>query len=121
MTRRWTVFAVVALLLSSVAWSADHDAAYYQRTGTKPPITGDFLLGPTLHYAEQFSPGVAFGYTWNEAGVTLLGDFNVVRIDGRSGAVPFSYRCHDFDVPYSVGGRMKGQVGVSVLFRLPKR
>jgi len=114
--------ALLALLLAAFlpAVAADHDAAYYQRTGTKPPIQGDFLLGPTLHYFEQLSAGVAFGYTWTKPGVTLLGDFNVARIDGRSGTTDFTVGCRTFQVPYSVDGRMKGQFGVSVLFRLPK-
>jgi hypothetical protein len=122
--RRWSILAVVAVLLSSVA-AADHpkDADYYRRTGTKPPIDGNFLLGPTVNYADKLGAGGTFGYTWNAHGVTLLGEVSAVQIKGENGSAEFRRFCQTYKVPYSTGDRTVAEVGVSVLFTLkpPKK
>jgi hypothetical protein len=109
--RRLTLGLLVAFL-ALPALAADHDSAYYKRTGTKAPASaGDFLLGPSFHYSEQASAGISFGYAWKGTGIVLLGDYSAMRIDGVSGTTPF--RC--FQVPYQVDGYTRGQVGISLL------
>ena len=120
MIRRWVLIAFAALLLSSMAMAADHDAAYYQRTGTHPPVQGDFLLGGGVQYADQLGPVLQFGYHWQKTGIVLLGSAAYVRIDGVDTTQPFQVGCRTYQVPVHVDGRTTGQYGVSVLFRLRK-
>jgi len=56
------LFCVMAYLACGAAKAAEKDADYYARTGTKPPVQGEFVIGPSLHYSMQFSPGLSFGY-----------------------------------------------------------
>jgi hypothetical protein len=110
------LLAVLALGLPAAA--AEHDAAYYHRTGTKAPVQGEFVLGPSFHYAYQLSPGVSFGYAWKKTGIVLIGDFAAMRVDAQTGEVPFTVRCKTYQVPFDTGAHTKGQVSISLLVPL---
>ena len=117
--RRLALLAVLLFAVPQVA-AADHDAAYYQRTGTKPPVQGDFLLGPGIQYADQLGVSLTFGYHWKASGIVLLGSAAYVRIDGIDTTAPFAVGCRTYQVPVKIDGRTTGQYGVSVLFPLRK-
>ena len=125
-SRRQIAYAlgVVALLLIAAylacghAKAAEKDAAFYARTATSPPVEGDFVLGPSLHYSYQLSHGIAFGYTWKTSGITLVGDLSVLRLDAQDGEAAFTVGCRDYLVPYTTGSHTRGQFGVMALFPL---
>jgi hypothetical protein len=101
------------------------DAAYYQRTATKPPIKWDFLLGPKLQYADQLGLGIQAAWIWHASltDVMLIADMNYVRVDAIDTTRTFErhgywYEPHTVTVPVHVDGRVTGQYGVGVLFRL---
>ena len=110
---------VGAYLACSHAKAAEKDADYYARTGTKPPVQGEFVIGPSLHYSMQFSPGLSFGYRWDN-GISLVGDYSVLRLDAQDGEAPFRVGCRDYLVPYTTGSHTTGQVGVTLLVPLRK-
>lgn len=66
------VLIVAYLACGQAKAEATDDAAYYQRTGTKPPVAGEFVIGPSFHYSMQFSAGLSFGYRWDN-GISLVG------------------------------------------------
>jgi hypothetical protein len=125
---RLALLAPFALLFAlSAAMAADHDAAYYARTATKPPVQGDFLLGPGLQYADQLGVSLTFGYHWQKTGIVLLGSAAYVRIDGVDTTAPLTigwpspgheWGSRTVSVPVHVDGRTTGQYGMSVLFPL---
>lgn len=123
MIRRWSLFAVVALLLSSVASAGHYDADYYKRTGTKPPAEaaeGYFLLGPTVNYTDKPGVGGVLGYEWENAGITLLGSVSAVQLKGENGSTEFRRFCQTYNVPFSTGNRTQTEYGLTVLFTLRK-
>jgi hypothetical protein len=108
--------ALLAVFLALPALAADAD--FYQRTGTKPPIAGDFVLGPSLHYAQQISPGIAFGYTWKQTGITLLGDASLLRLGAQDGSAPYNVgNCVRY-ADWTTGAHTQAQIGVMVLVPL---
>jgi hypothetical protein len=112
--------AFLAVLLAAFlpAVAAPDDAAYYKRTATKPPAEGEFVLGPSFHYAEQLSPGVSFGYVWKASGIALIGDFAAMRIDAQTGEAPFRVGCRTFLAPYSTDPHTRGQISIGLLVPL---
>jgi hypothetical protein len=119
MIRRLAFLAVLlAAFLPAVA--ADHDQNFYHRTGTKPPVSGDFLLGPTVNYTDKLGVGGTFGYQWHRIGVTLLGSVSAVQLKGENGTTEFRRYCQTFKVPYSVGDRTQAEFAVTALFTLRK-
>ena len=117
MIRRCALLAVLAFALLPVV-AADHDAAYYQRTGTHPDAPkGDFLLPITGFYADKIGVGGGLGYRFHESGIILMGQITYTRIDGVNGTVPYATGCETFIVPYSVPSR--SQAGFAFTFVVP--
>jgi hypothetical protein len=52
---------LLAASLTLPALAAGHDAAYYQRTGTKPPAQGEFVMWPSLHTGNRTIGQVSIG------------------------------------------------------------
>lgn len=116
--RRLGFLALLAAFLALPAMAKDPD--FYKRTGTKPPVEGSFLLGPTVNYTDKFGVGGVFGYQWEKVGVTLLGSVAAVQLKGENGTTEFRRYCQTFKVPYSVGDDTKTEVGLTILFTLKK-
>ena len=114
--------ALLAVLLFAVlpVIAAEKDTDYYQRTGTKPAVAWDFLLGPKLQYADQLGLGVQAAFEWHlkATNIVLIGDANYVRIDGIDTTRPYQVGCRTYQVPVHVDGRVTGQYGLGVLFKL---
>ena len=122
--RRLALLAVLLFAVLPVV-AAEKDADYYQRTGTKPAVQWDFLLGPKLQYADQLGLGVQAAFEWHlkATNIVLIGDANYVRIDAIDTTRTFErhgywYEPSTVTVPVHVDGRVTGQYGVGVLFRL---
>jgi len=99
-------------------WSPGPD--FYHRTGTKPPVSGDFLLGPTVNYTDKLGVGGTFGYQWHRVGVTLLGSVSAVQLKGENGTAEFRQACRTYHIPFSTGDRTQAEYAVNVLFTLRK-
>jgi len=117
--RRLALLAVLLVAFLPSAAAPD-DAAYYKRTATKPPISGDFLLGPSVNYTDKLGVGGMFGYQWHKVGVTLLGSISAVQLKGENGTTDFKRYCTTYKVPFSVGDRTQAEYSMNVLFTLKK-
>jgi hypothetical protein len=109
--------ALLAVFFALPALATDKD--FYSRTATKPPITGEWVAGPTLGYAMQLQPGVALGYRWQN-GIQFLGSASLLRLDAQDGSAPYLVGCRTLYADYTTGAHTTGQVGVQVLFPLRK-
>ena len=111
--------ALLAVFLALPAVAGEKDAAYYHRTATKPPITGEWVAGPMLSYSMQLQPGLALGYRWNN-GIQLLGSASLLRLDAQDRSVPYMDGCNLRYADYTTGSHAQAQAGVMVLFPLRK-
>jgi hypothetical protein len=107
------------LALPGLAVEPD-DKAYYERTQTRPPIQGEWLIGFGANYADQVGVDGMVGYHFKDAGVTLLGRIGAVKLTGENGSTEFRRFCRVYNVPYSTGDRTETEVALSVLFTLKK-
>jgi hypothetical protein len=112
--------ALLALLTALPVAAADHGPNYYKRTGTKPPISGEWLLGFGVNYVDKFGAGGMAGYHFKDAGITVLGSVSAIQLQGQSGTTDFRKWCQTFKVPYSIGDRTEAEFAVNVLFTLKK-
>jgi hypothetical protein len=113
--------AILLVLLAFPAMAVElDDKAYYERTQTKPPIQGEWLLGFGTNYADELGVDGLFGYHFKDAGVTLLGRIGAVKLTGENGSTEFRRFCRVYNVPYSTGDRTETEVALSVLFTLKK-
>ena len=114
--------ALLAVLLFAVlpTIAAEKDADYYQRTATKPAVAWDFLLGPKVQYADQLGLGVQAAWMFHAkvTDIMLIADMNYVRVDGIDTTRPYQVGCRTYQVPVHVDGRVTGQYGLGVLFKL---
>lgn len=108
----------VALLVALPAAAADPD--FYKRTGTKPPVSGEWLLGFGMNYVDDLGVSGAVGYHFKDAGITLLGEVGVTQLKGENGTTDFTRGCRTYQVPYSTDNHTETQVGFSILFTLGK-
>ena len=117
--RRLALLAVLLFAFLPVL-AAEKNADFYDRTATKPPVAWDFLMGPKLQYADQLGLGVQAAWIWHAktTDIMLIGDMNYVRIDAIDTTRPYQVGCRTYSVPVHVDGRVTGQYGVGVLFRL---
>ena len=112
------IFLAVILALPAVAADTTqvfHDADYYHRTATEPP--GQFVIGPSLHYSMQLSPGLSFGYRWNN-GIQLIGSGSLLRLDAQDGSVPYTDGCTIKYADFTTGSHTTGQAWIQLLFPL---
>jgi hypothetical protein len=117
MIRRLIPTALLAAFLALPAMAGGPN--FYHRTATKPPITGEWVAGPTLGYAMQFQPGVAVGFRWQN-GIQVLGNASLLRLDAQDGSTPYAVGCRTLYADYTTGAHTTSQVGVMVLFPLRK-
>jgi hypothetical protein len=126
--KQWTVAGlVVAIFVCLVLFTfcssvkaAEHDAAYYQRTGTKPPgMGGEFFIPVSARYIEDLGGGIGLGYQWKASGVMLLGQITYDHFNAQSGSVAYTNRWRTVQVPYTVPA--SGHRGVEVTVAIPIR
>jgi len=120
---------ILAALVGLSALAAPHDAAYYKRTGTKPPMKVDGMIGPGLLYHDNIGVGISGGpmfHTDRAGPVLLLFSAQALRLDGINGTATASPSVGALGawpppptaIPYSTPDRTIGVFGVSVLFKV---
>jgi len=117
-TRRWLyrkrnpaiLWFALGMAVATVAMAGEK--GYYERTGTKPPIQGDWMVGPKIHFGDQLGLGVHGGYFDRTNGVAYILGVDAVRIDALHGTTP--YGC--VRVPVNIDSRVRGVISFGVLF-----
>ena len=109
---------IVLLTFCTPSHAADKDAAYYQRTGTKPPGPGgQFFLPISAQYIEDLGGGIGLGYQWKASGVMLMGQITYDQFNAVNGTTPYQVGCRTYQVPFAVPSY--GHRGVEVTVAIP--
>jgi hypothetical protein len=126
--KQWTIIGIIAAVLACLVMftfcspikAAEHDAAYYQRTGTQPPgMGGEFFMPISARYINDLGGGIGLGYQWKSSGVMLLGQVTYDQFNAVSGTTPFRVGCVDYAVPYTTGS--SGHRGIEFTVAVPLR
>ncbi len=106
-----------ALIACPTAKAAEPDAAYYQRTGTKPS-GADVWLGPGANYADQLDPALMLTVVPRSLPFIFTIDASTQRIDAQDGSAPYRVNGCTRYADWTTGGHTTGRVAFGFQFKL---